>query len=71
MEAELAIFNPKNLEGTVSRKNADATAPRAQGFCTNNACAAGEFAAGTLYEGDPREGLSRINSTVRAARIAR
>ena len=33
--------------------------------------AAGEFAAGTLHEGDPSELLPRIRSTVRAARIAR
>ena len=67
----LAVLHPKYGKRTVSRKSADAIAPRAQGLCANDSCAAGEFAAGTLDEGDPGELLPRICSTVRAARITR
>ena len=55
----------------MSRKSADAIAPRAQILCANDSATAGEFATGTLDERDSREGLSRISSTVRAARISR
>ena len=38
----------------MSHKSPDAIAPRAQSLCANDSCNAGEFAAGTLNEGDPQ-----------------
>jgi hypothetical protein len=67
----LAVFHPNHGKSTVSRKSADAIAPRAQVLCANDSCTAGEFSAGTLNEGNSGELLLRICSAVRTAEITR
>lgn len=68
---KLAILHPEHGKRTVSRKSADAIAPRAQVLCANDSCAAGEFSTRTPNEGNSGELLPRICSTVRTAGIAR
>jgi hypothetical protein len=68
---ESAVLHPKHGKRAMSRKSADAIAPRAQILCANDSCTAGEFPAGTLDEGNPGELLPLICSAVRTAAITR